>query len=75
MQDSFIEINSVPTRIITWGHHVNQLKDTQVDKLIVLITGIVKINILKNFHLNYFLQAILAFLDFIQRSAPHSTRV
>ena len=45
MQESFIEINTVPTRIITWGHPVNQLEHTQDDKLILVITGKLKLRL------------------------------
>lgn len=40
MQDSFIEINSVPTHVYTWGYHVDEeLKNEKIDKLILIITG------------------------------------
>lgn len=40
MQDSYIEINSVPTHVYTWGHHVNEeLKNEKIDKLVLIITG------------------------------------
>lgn len=40
MQDSYIEINSVLTHVYTWGHHVNEeLKNEEIDKLILIITG------------------------------------
>lgn len=39
MQENFYEINSVPTKILTWGYRVDEEMPANVDKLVLIITG------------------------------------
>lgn len=39
MQEGFVEVNSVPTRIITWGQWISDKFDESTKELILIITG------------------------------------
>jgi hypothetical protein len=39
MQDNFIEINSIPTRVFSWGHSPNEKFEKDVEELVLVITG------------------------------------
>lgn len=42
MQDGFVEINSVPTHIYTWGQWIEDKFDDQKKEIVLIITGEVK---------------------------------
>lgn len=39
MKEGFIEVNSVPTHIFTWGKWVTDEWDTETKEIVLLITG------------------------------------
>lgn len=39
MQDNFIEINSIPTRIYSWGHSPTEKFNSDIEELVLVITG------------------------------------
>lgn len=50
MQDAYIEINSVPTHLYTWGFNFEEeLKDKNIDKLVLVITGKFIVNLTINY--------------------------
>lgn len=39
MQEGFVEINSVPTHIFTWGHWIQDKFDSKTKEIVLIVSG------------------------------------